>query len=224
LSYTLQNGQLLQSIIDNVNSLSSHAAKDKDLILSNRQSSSVKLNISRQKNSNTFVIKLYTDDIAITNPIGPKRDSHKFTYFYYLLDDLPEIVRSEVNLIGLFSISYTKYLNDENSRTTLMSVLVGDLNQLQAEDITIPCLSSRIYFVLSTLCADNLASNEVEGFQKNFSSRNLCRHCFITYEQRHISLTDISFLTRTHLKRSMIVNQFMINNGDQIIQGVKSVS
>ncbi len=184
----LQNGQLMQAISDNINSLSTRATKDNDLILSNRQSRSVKSNLSRQTNSNALLLKLYTDGIAITNPIGPKKDSHKFTCFYYLLDDLPEIVRSQVNSIGLHCICYTKHLNDENSRTTLMNVLVEDLNKLQTEGITIPCLSSRIYFAFSTLCADNLASNEVGGFQKNFNSESFCRHCLITYEQRHIPL------------------------------------
>jgi hypothetical protein len=154
LSYLLQNGELLQAIIDNINSLSSRAANDNDLILSNRQSRSVKSNISHQTDSNALLLKLYTDGIGITNPIGPKKDSHKFTCFYYLLDDLPEIVRSQVNSISLHCISYTKHLDDANSRTTLLDVLVGDLNKLQTEGISIPCLSSRIYFVFTTMCAD----------------------------------------------------------------------
>ncbi|CAF1438390.1 unnamed protein product, partial [Rotaria sp. Silwood1] len=100
LSSMLQNGQLMRAIIDNINSLSTRAAKDNDLILSNRQSRSVKSNLSRQTNSNSLLLKLYTDGIGITNPIGAKKDSHKFTCFYYLLDDLPDIVRSQVNSIG----------------------------------------------------------------------------------------------------------------------------
>lgn len=224
LSDMLQNGQLLQAIIDNIVSLSTRVAKDKDLILSNRQGRSVISNLSRQTNSNSLLLKLYTDGIGITNPIGPKRDAHKFTCFYYLLDDLPEIVRSQVNSIGLHCICYTKHLNKDNSKTILMKRLVDDLNKLQTEGITIPCLSSRIYFVFSTLCADNLASNEVGGFQKNFNSGSFCRHCLITYDQRHIPLTDISFLPRTRLKHDMTVNQVMAKNGNQIIRGVKSVS
>ncbi|CAF1288923.1 unnamed protein product [Rotaria sordida] len=224
LSSMLQNGQLLQAIIDNINSLSTRAAKDNDLILSNRQSRSVKSNLSRQTSSNALLLKLYTDGIAITNPIGPKKDSHKFTCFYYLLDDLPDIVRSQVNSIGLHCICYTKHLKKDNDRLILMKILVEDLNKLQTEGITIPCLSSRIYFVFSTLCGDNLASNEVGGFQQSFSSGSFCRHCFVTYEQRHIPLTDISFVPRTRLKHDMIVNKVIANNDGQIIQGVKSES
>ena len=61
-------------------------------------------------------------------------------------------------------MTYTKHLNDENSRMTLMNVLVNNLNQLINEGITIPCLSSRVYFIFSSLCGDNVASNEVGGF------------------------------------------------------------
>ncbi|CAF4178390.1 unnamed protein product, partial [Rotaria sp. Silwood2] len=201
LSCMLQNGQLLQAIIDNINSLSTRATKDNDLILSNRQ-----------------------NGITITNPIGPKKDLHKLTCFYYLLDDLPDIVRSQINSIGLHCIYYTKHLNKDNSRLILMKILVEDLNKLQTEGITIPCLSSRIYFVFSTLCGDNLASNEVGGFQKSFSSGSFCRHCFVTYEQRHIPLTDISFVPRTRLEHDMIVNKVIANHDGHIIQGVKNES
>ncbi|CAF4055395.1 unnamed protein product [Rotaria magnacalcarata] len=185
---------------------------------------SVKSNLSRQTNSNSLLLKLYTDGIGITNPIGAKKDSHKFTCFYYLLDDLPDIVRSQVNSIGLHCICYTKHLNNDNNRSILMNILVEDLNKLQTEGITIPCLSSRIYFVFSTLSGDNLASNEIGGFQKSFSSGSFCRHCFVTYEQRHIPLTDISFLPRTRIKHDMIVNKVIANNDGQIIQGVKNES
>ncbi|CAF2919182.1 unnamed protein product [Rotaria sp. Silwood2] len=102
-----------------------------------------------------------------------------------------------------------------------MNVLVEDLNKLQTDGITISCFSSRIYFVFSSVCGDNLASNEVGDFQKSFSSGSFCRHCFIIYEQKHIPLTDISFVPRTRLKHDMILNQVVLNNGRQIIQGIK---
>jgi hypothetical protein len=61
-------------------------------------------NISRQTNS---------DGIAITNPIDPKNDSHKFICFYYLLDDLLEILQSQMNPIGSSCICYITYLNKD---------------------------------------------------------------------------------------------------------------
>lgn len=218
------SGELLQVIRDNVESLAIRAAKDPDLILSNRQSRTVMSNISNQKNSNTLLLKLYTDGIAITNPIGPKKDFHKFTCFYYMMDDLPDVIRSQVNAISLYCMAYTKHLDDKISRNILMNILVNDLNELINEGFTVPCLSSRVYFVFSSLCGDNLASNEVGGFQKRFNSGNFCRHCLITYEQRHIPLTNISFVPRSRLRHDMIINHIMRNNNGQHFQGVNDYS
>ena len=110
------------------------------------------------------------------------------------------------------------------SRTIVMNVLVEDLNKIQTEGITIPCLSGRIYFVFSSIFGDNLASNEVGGFQKSFNSGSFCRYCFITYEQKHIPLTDISFVRRTRLRHDTIVSQVLLNNSREIVQGVRSPS
>ena len=143
----LENETLLKSIIDHINSLSDYVTNDKDLILSNRQGRSIISNISRQQRPNVLLLKLYTDGIPVTNPIGAKRDFHKFTCFYYLLDDMPDSIRSKVDSIGLFCMCYSKHLNDQNSAKILMDVLVNDLNSLQNEGITIACPSSRIYFV-----------------------------------------------------------------------------
>lgn len=93
-----------------------------------------------------------------------------------------------------------------------MNVLVRNLNQFQNEDITIPTICSTIYYVISAICAGNLAANEVEGFQRNSKSENICRHCYIAYERRRIPLTDISYVPRTRLKHGTIVNNLMINN------------
>ena len=220
----LQSDELLQAIRDSIESLATRSAEDPDLILSNRQSRTVVSNISSQTNSNTLLLKLYTDGIAITNPIDPKKDLHKFTCFYYMMDDLPDVIRSQVNSISLYCMACSKHLGDKSSRNILMNILVNDLNQLINEGLTVPCLSSRVYFVFSSLCGDNLASNEIGGFQKKFNSGYFCRHCLITYEQRHIPLTNISFVPRSRLQHGMIINRIMINNNGQHFQGVNDYS
>ncbi|CAF4606578.1 unnamed protein product [Rotaria socialis] len=224
LSHLLHSGELLDAINNNTQSLIIQSNKDNDLILSNRQCRSIKSNTSNRKNSDFLLLKLYSDGIGITNPIGPKKDSHKFTCFYFLLDDLPNVLRSQVNLIGLHCIAYTKHLKDKDSRDVLMNVLIQDFNQLQTQGITVPCISSRLYFSFSFLCGDNLASNELGGFQKNFNSGHFCRHCLITYEQRLIPLTDISFVPRTHLRHDLIVDRIVSNNDGQTLFGVSGDS
>ena len=166
------------------------------------------------------MLKLYTDEISITNPIGAKRDFHKMC-FYYLLDDIPDSIRSRVDSFGLFCMCYSEHLNDQNSARILMNVLVNDLNSLQNERITITRLSSGIYFIFTTVYADNLAANEIGGFQKTFSSGNFCRHRYITYEQQLIPLTDLSFVPRTKLMHDTILNQIITNDNDEIMKGIR---
>ena len=69
-----------------------------------------------------------------------------------------------------------------------------------------------------------MASNEVGGFQKSFNSGSFCRYCFITYEQKHIPLTDISFVPRTRLRHDTTVSQVLLINSREIIQGVRCPS
>ena len=85
LPHLLYSGELLNAISDNIQSLATQSDIDNDCILSNRQCRSVKANISINKKSNSLLLKLYTDGIGITNPIGPKKNAHKFTCFYFLL-------------------------------------------------------------------------------------------------------------------------------------------
>ncbi|CAF4508090.1 unnamed protein product, partial [Rotaria magnacalcarata] len=58
---TMLQNETLKSITDNINSFSNYVAKDKDLILSNRQGCCIKSNLSRRENSNVLLLKSYTD-------------------------------------------------------------------------------------------------------------------------------------------------------------------
>ena len=46
----------------------------------------------------------------------------------------------------------------------------------------------------------------------------------MTYERRHIPLTDISFVPRTRLKHDLIVNQVIANDDGHAICGVNGYS
>lgn len=214
----------MQKLIDNVHILSQQTTTDNDLILSARQSHSTGQNVTLHAHPDAFLLQLYTDGIFVTNPIGPKKDMHKFTCFYYLLDDLPDVARSRVNSVGLHAICYTKSLDDEMNRLAVFDVLTRDINELQKDGISVPCLSSRIYFAFSNLCSDNLGANEIGGFQRNFNSGSFCRHCFVTYEQRHIPMTDISFAPRTRARHDILVHRVSTNVAGGIVQGVRAAS
>ena len=58
----------------------------------------------------TLLIQLYLDDISLTNPIGSKRDNHKMTMVYFLLEDIPDQYRSKIDFIQLVGICESKFL------------------------------------------------------------------------------------------------------------------
>jgi hypothetical protein len=75
----------------NTNETISTTKKEKDLLLTYRDGTAAINNKSLQKNMNSFLLQLYSDEVSTTNPIGPKKDEQKLLLFYYILNDLPQI-------------------------------------------------------------------------------------------------------------------------------------
>ncbi|CAF4321124.1 unnamed protein product, partial [Rotaria sordida] len=85
-------------------------------MLTYRDGTAAKDNPSLKLYPNSFLIQLYSDGIGITNPIGPKKDEHKLTLYYFVLEDLPDLVPSMLQSIGLVGICPTKYLSLQTNR------------------------------------------------------------------------------------------------------------
>ncbi|CAF0880050.1 unnamed protein product, partial [Didymodactylos carnosus] len=219
----LSKADVVESLINNLNATAKCSTADPDLMFSYRDGDQAKNNPSLQRHSNSLMFQLYTDGIGVTNPIGPKKDSHKLTVFYFLLEDLPEDVRSMLKSIILIGICYTDYL-DKQSANKFFEPIVNDLNELQTTGIRIESFSGILHFAFTTLSADNLASNEIGGFQKNFNAGNFCRMCHISYEHRLYPLNTISFLPRTRLTHDNYVKKVLEANNGSVIQGVRSRS
>ncbi|CAF2909347.1 unnamed protein product [Rotaria sp. Silwood2] len=116
----------------------------------------------------SFLIQLYTDGIRVTNTIGPKKDDHKLQLYYFVLEDLPDVVRSMLQSMGLVEICSTKYLSSQTNRIKYFEPIVKDLNYLQATGLTVMTFNGRLHFVFILLAADHLVSNDIGGFQRNF--------------------------------------------------------
>ncbi|CAF4211224.1 unnamed protein product, partial [Rotaria sordida] len=104
---------------------------DPDLMLTYRDGTAAKDNPSLKLHPNSFLIQLYSDGIGVTNPIGPKKDEHKLTLYYFVLEDLPDVIRSILQSIGLVGICPTKYLSLQTNRIKYFEPIVKDLNYLQ---------------------------------------------------------------------------------------------
>ncbi len=158
---------------------------------------------------------MYSDEVSTTNPIGPKKDEKKLLLFYYILDDLPPIIRSLLNSIGLIGICLSKLLTNPSHRRIYFEAMINDLNELQIKGLTLSTCTGRLYFAFDLMAADNLAAHDIGGFQKNFNNGYFCRMCYISYIYKSIPLTDISFLLRAETSHENYLNQ-MLQSKDSV--------
>ena len=90
--------------------------------------------------------------------------------------------------------------------------------------MVIQTFNGQLHFAFSLLAADNLASHEIGGFQRNFNSGHFCRVCHISYEFRLTPLTDITFLPRTIIKHNRYVQQVVNSSNTRNVAGVVTES
>ena len=105
LSSLLRHREMLPLIAGNVNYHREAVKNDDDLMFSLRDSS-----FGSRIDDASLLIQLYVDDIGLTNPIGPRKDRHKMTMVYFLLEDIPDQFRSQVQSINLLAIGPTNAL------------------------------------------------------------------------------------------------------------------
>ena len=205
----LHKPDVIDLLINNSKETVLSTTKDKDLLLSYRDGTAAAANKSLGNNTNSFLFQLYSDEIGVTNPIGPKKGEKKLLLLYYILDDLPPIVRSLLNSINLIGICLSKLLNDSSHRRIYFEAMIKDLNELQTKGLTVPLCTGRLYFSFNLLSADNLAAHDLGSFQKNFNHGYFCRMCYISYEHRTIPLTDISFVLRSEISHENDLNEIL---------------
>ncbi|CAF1250005.1 unnamed protein product [Rotaria sp. Silwood1] len=166
----LSKPDVITYLVNNLNDNITQTKNDPDLMLIYRDGTVAKDNPSLKLHPNSFLIQLYSDGIGVTNPIGPKKDEHKLTLYYFVLEDLPDVVRSMLQSIGLVGICPTKYVSLQTNRIKYFEPIVKDLNYLQTTGFTVQTFDGQLHFAFSLLAADNLASHEIGDFQRNFNS------------------------------------------------------
>lgn len=99
LSSLLHHPQILPLVSRNLQRHRESVADDDDLMFSLREG-----NFGTRVDDESLLVQLYVDDIGLTNPIGPRKDRHKMTMVYFLLEDMPDKYRSQVQNINLLAI------------------------------------------------------------------------------------------------------------------------
>ncbi|CAF1461136.1 unnamed protein product [Didymodactylos carnosus] len=127
--------------------------------------------VNTRKHLNSDLLpQLYTDGISVTNPRGPKKDAHKLTVVYYILEDIPDTYRSKLSSVMLLAITNTNYLNTDVKRKKFYVPIIDELNKLQSNGLYIHSLDTGVSSKFTTMCTDNLAAHEVGDFQMNFNA------------------------------------------------------
>ncbi|CAF0953336.1 unnamed protein product [Didymodactylos carnosus] len=215
LQNILSKEGMIPLLRDNIEQQQQQITRDADLLYSFRQGTN-----GTNIDQNSFLVQLYTDGVGLTNPIGPKKDQHKITLVYFVLEDIPDIFKSMLQCISLVAICYTKYLNDDDTMKQFYAPIVKDMNDLQTNGLTVPTVSGNLKFTFTVLCADNLASNDIGGFQQSFSSGKFCRRCHISYDERTILRTELTLIPRDETTHNQHLQQIMNDPNHQPINGV----
>ncbi|CAF3673963.1 unnamed protein product [Rotaria socialis] len=211
----LNKPNVINLLITNKNETISSTKRDTDLLLTYRDGVAASSNKLLHKNKSSFLLLLYSDDISVTNPLGPKKDEKELPLFYYIIDDMPPIVRSLLSSTGFLGIYLTKFLSNTTYRRKFFETMTNDLNTLQTEGLIVSTSTERLDFTFNLIAADNLAANDYGGFQKNFSNGYFCRMCYMSYALKYIPITGISFRLRSeesheqHLQKALQSNDFI---------------
>ncbi|CAF1481600.1 unnamed protein product [Adineta steineri] len=105
LSLMLNSQMLVSKIFENIDQQQSIVQSDGDLMFSIRDSYN-----GLQIDDDHLLIQLYLDDISLTNPLGSKRDRHKMSMIYFMLEDIPDQYRSKLDFIQLMAICESRIL------------------------------------------------------------------------------------------------------------------
>jgi hypothetical protein len=99
LSSFFRHQHNLSTIVANVARQRQATKDDDDLMLSLRDG-----NFGARIDDESLLLQLYVDDIGLTSPLGSRRDAHKMTLIYFLLEDIPDQFRSQVQNINLVAV------------------------------------------------------------------------------------------------------------------------
>ncbi|XP_065204550.1 uncharacterized protein LOC135834551 [Planococcus citri] len=133
-----------------------------------------------QKFPHALRLQLYYDELEITNPLASKRGVHKLGAFYYIIQNLPDNMRSQLNSIHVLCLCYyedvkkygfQKVLDPFLSELKLLESDNGVRVNLNGEDLTIRAS-------IAAFCGDGAAVHDVYGMLSP-SANKFCRLCLI---------------------------------------------
>lgn len=119
---------------------------------------------------------LYCDDFEICNPLGTSRKKHKVTAVYWVLGDIPCVLRSTLSSIYLAVLCKADDIK-KFGYPQVLEPLLNDLKSFEDDGLFVPCLGKIVKGTVFSVIADNLGAHSVGGFVESFSGSYVCRFC-----------------------------------------------
>ena len=145
-----------------------------------------KNNTILSENNPSIYLILYVDDFEVCNPLGTYRKKHKITAVYWVLANVPPLLRSSLTSIYLAILCKA----DDIKRfgySAVLHPLLKDLASLEEDGLYIPSLGMRVKGTVYCIVADNLGAHSIGGFVESFFSTHVCRFCLGERSQFQVS-------------------------------------
>lgn len=170
LSQLLQNCDIVQTIVKNaVSSTSGQYCTFRD-------GSHFKENAFFASEELRLSLLLYCDDFEICNPLGTSRKKHKVTAIYWVLADIPPVLRSTLSSIYLAVLCKANDVK-KYGYSRVLEPLLNDLKNLEENGVFVPSLGKTVKGTVFSVIADNLGAHSLAGFVESFSGSHICRFC-----------------------------------------------
>lgn len=141
-----------------------------------RDGTNFKNNKLLSENNPAISLILYVDDFEVCNPIGTSRKKHKITAVYWVLANVPPLLRSSLTSIYLAILCKADDIKQFGYNLAL-EPLLKDLAILEEEGLYIPSLGVQVKGTVFCVVADNLGAHSIGGFIESFSGTHVCRFC-----------------------------------------------
>lgn len=176
------------------------------------------------ENPNAIKILLYHDAFEICNPLGSAKTKYKIVGIYMLILNLPPWHRSRVEQIQLVALVYEKHIKTFGF-SPVINKITKDLKILESNGINISIKlndqnveTQNLKGVLVAVCADNLGSHQIGGFNENFHLNGyFCRYCYI----HHATNETINMIHQLRTKNSYCDDVNMSYMLNESVKGVK---
>lgn len=134
-------------------------------------------------------IQLGFDDCEVVCPLTSKTIIHKLSCIYMQIRNLPNEFLSSNGSTYLVELRNYKNLSQEyTSIQNILDPIIDDLKKLESVGITLQsglCLNG----TLINMAYDNLGGNTIFGLCKSFVANYFCRHCELSRDECHKSIS-----------------------------------